>query len=221
MVKALSIEDHTDGYIEAAIPSSVFLVKNKVLQSEPIRLLAKTVVQVLSDDTTFHAEQSAVSRTYIIALRSDSEKYVIIKFTYVHYEQKVNVFIRLSEKFRLDRHPSRNYELLGKIITAIDSRLFNMLPKARRIPAGSEDAISRDDIKDGDILVDFDNEYSFGRYYLESTFKHLNGKNPYTKGMIDPSTIRAYIAQIVESGKGRKTRKRKHSRRKTHTRKYL
>lgn len=55
------------------------------------------------------------------------------------------------------------------------------------IPEGTENAISFEIIKDGDRIVDFDNESSFNRYYLESTYNELIRRkqpNPHTRKAI-------------------------------------
>lgn len=84
----------------------------------------------------------------------------------------------------------------------------------KSIPAGSEDAITREDIKNGDSMIDFDNEASFNRYYLETTYPQLRGKNPFTNNEIDTSTVQKYTAKITEGGK-RRYRKNTMRRRKT------
>ena len=84
------------------------------------------------------------------------------------------------------------------------------------VPAGSEDPITREDINNGDSIVDFNNEFSFGRYYHATTLPRLNGRNPTNRQLINRTTIKYYIAQVPEGGKRkRKTRKRK-TRRKRH-----
>lgn len=96
----------------------------------------------------------------------------------------------------------------------------------RDVPSGSTDPILYTDISDGDLMVDFDNEYSFGRYYLASTYKHLKKKNPFKGKPIDESTVTKYKAKIVDSGgrryrktrKTRKTRRTRNASRKTHRR---
>lgn len=82
----------------------------------------------------------------------------------------------------------------------------------RDVPMGASDPITYEDIKNGDKLVDFENEYKYGRYYLKSTFPLLQGKNPFTKRKIGKTTD--YTAKLVSGGKRRrKTRKNRNSKR--------
>ena len=64
------------------------------------------------------------------------------------------------------------------------------------VPPGTIDIITYEELKDGDIIVDFlrtDTEYEskFNTYYLESTFNTLT-KNPFTNKPIDKSSIIRY-----------------------------
>jgi hypothetical protein len=69
------------------------------------------------------------------------------------------------------------------------------------VPSGTIDIITDEELKDGDIIVDFlrtDTEYEskFNTYCLESTFDILT-KNPYTNKPIDKSSIIKYICKII------------------------
>jgi hypothetical protein len=89
----------------------------------------------------------------------------------------------------------------------------------RKIPAGSDDAVTREDIKDKDEMVDFDNEFSFNRFYHKTTLLSLYEKNPFTRQRINPGSIKYYTAQIETGGKRkRKTKKRKQVHRNTRRR---
>jgi hypothetical protein len=69
------------------------------------------------------------------------------------------------------------------------------------VPSGTIDIITYEELKDGDIIVDFlrtETEYEskFNTYYLESTFNILT-KNPFTNKPIDKSSIIKYICKII------------------------
>lgn len=89
----------------------------------------------------------------------------------------------------------------------------------KQIPAGSEDAITSEKIKSGDNIVDFDNESTFGRYYLASTFLRLD-KNPFTNRPISQSSVKYYTAKVTGGGK-RRYRTKTLRRRKTHKRRRI
>lgn len=122
-----------------------------------------------------------------------------------------------------DGMPSQN--AVERIVTT--NPVFKAGPKTpkipvvapKTIPAGSEDPITREDIKNGDAMIDFDNEASFSRYYHETTYPLLRNKNPFTNKEINISTVQKYTANVAAGGKRRKTRKMKMSTRKTHKRK--
>jgi len=73
----------------------------------------------------------------------------------------------------------------------------------RNIPAGSEKEITYEEIKNGDVLVDFNKEYQHKRYYDHETVSKLRS-NPHTREPIGKKTV--YTAKIVAGGK-RKTRR--------------
>lgn len=76
----------------------------------------------------------------------------------------------------------------------------------RNIPPDSSNAISYDNIKEGNVMVNFHDEFKQGRYYKTNTYDKLKEKiNPYTRVPI--TEVKAYKAHIV--GGKRKTRKMK------------
>ena len=88
--------------------------------------------------------------------------------------------------------------------------------ETRDIPNGSTDAISYEDIKEGDEMIDFDGEYGYGRYYTKNTFKSL-GKNPYTRQPFrtPAAPYKAHLVAAPPGGRRRKTRKHSKKTRKT------
>jgi len=82
-------------------------------------------------------------------------------------------------------------------------------PPKRNIPSGSENSITYANLKDRNVMVNFNNEYSKGRYFKQSTYNSLpsnqaSGKkiSPFTRRLINDST--RYTARIVAGGKRRK-----------------
>lgn len=86
----------------------------------------------------------------------------------------------------------------------------------RNIPAGSETEITYEEIKNGDVLVDFNKEYVHKRYYDPETVSKLKS-NPHTREPIGKKTV--YTAKIVAGGKRRKTIRRKRTKKMKKTRK--
>ena len=89
-------------------------------------------------------------------------------------------------------------------------------PEPRNIPAGSETEITYEEIKNGDVLVDFNKEYVHNRYYDAETVSKLKS-NPHTREPIGKKTV--YTAKIVAGGKRRKTIRRKRTKKMKKTRK--
>ena len=89
-------------------------------------------------------------------------------------------------------------------------------PEPRNIPAGSETEITYEEIKNGDVLVDFNKEYAHKRYYDPETVSKLKS-NPHTREPIGVQTL--YTAKIVAGGKRRKTIRRKRTKKMKKTRK--
>jgi hypothetical protein len=87
----------------------------------------------------------------------------------------------------------------------------------KNIPAGSTNSVMMNEIQNGNIMTNFQNEFSHGRYYKKSTYNQLPQpkKNPFSRERITSKTN--YKAKIVGEAQegGRKTRHRKQSMRKT------
>ena len=110
--------------------------------------------------------------------------------------------------------PDDEYRSLFSRYDELLERLEAYMHPVRKIPAGSEDAVTREEIKDKDEMVDFDNEFSFNRFYHKTTLLQLR-QNPFTRQNIYIEKVKYYTAQIETGGKRkRKTKKRKqvHSR---------
>jgi hypothetical protein len=90
------------------------------------------------------------------------------------------------------------------------------LPKNVKLPSN---AITYNEIKNGNKMVNFHNEYKSGRYYKERTMYNLYTKhnakkqNPFTRQPIKPLNISKYRAHLVFEGG--KTRRRVRKERKT------
>ena len=88
---------------------------------------------------------------------------------------------------------------LDRLINVSDTRF--PLGEPRVVPLKSIDAITFEDIKNGDILIDFirnDNktEYYYHTYYKESTMEHILNtmKNPFTNATLDINSVVKYPA---------------------------
>jgi ankyrin repeat protein len=83
----------------------------------------------------------------------------------------------------------------------------------RNIKRGTENVIMGDEIKNGNIMVNFprNNKYEseYNAYYKKNTYNALNPKkNPITRAPINISKTILYKAKLVDGGgKGKKTRK--------------
>jgi hypothetical protein len=91
------------------------------------------------------------------------------------------------------------YIELNRLINLSDTRF--PLEEPRVIPLKSMDAITFEDIKNGDILIDFirnDNktEYYYHTYYKESTMEHIlkTMKNPFTNASLIIDSVVKYPA---------------------------
>ena len=116
-----------------------------------------------------------------------------ISFYYLSLE-KINNFINNID------HNKYCIEL-DRLINLSDTRF--PLEEPRVIPLKSIDAITFEDIKTGDILVDFirnDNktEYYYHTYYKESTIDHIlkTMKNPFTNSSLIMDSIVKYPAIV-------------------------
>jgi hypothetical protein len=90
---------------------------------------------------------------------------------------------------------------LNRLIDLSDTRF--PLEEPRVVPLKSIDAITFEDIKNGDILVDFirnDNktEYYYHTYYKESTIQHIlqTMKNPFTNASLIMDSVVKYPAIV-------------------------
>lgn len=97
--------------------------------------------------------------------------------------------------------------------------------ETRHLPLGATNALTEENIKEGNLMVNFGSEYGNDRYHLKSSFnkwKTLNAghkENPYTREPI--TNAQTYIATLevppLEGGK--RTRRRRRHRRSSQTRK--
>ncbi len=94
----------------------------------------------------------------------------------------------------------------------------------RNIPRNSHNAITMDEIRDGDLMVNFHDRFQYGDYFKKTTYDALprtaatNFKklNPMTREPIDEDYVRPYTARIVGGGKRKRTmRIRKRNRNRT------
>ena len=88
---------------------------------------------------------------------------------------------------------SKNKDLIAKIIE------YNNIPVenigSRFLPVNAENTITSDAIKDGNLMVNFQDEFGHGRLYKLSTyFSMQQKKNPYTQAPI--TALRQYTAVI-------------------------
>lgn len=93
----------------------------------------------------------------------------------------------------------------------------------RYIPAGAENTIMSDEIEDGDLMVNFQDEFGHSRYYKKSTYNSLNPggqkRNPYTQQpIVNARTYTAVVGPPVEGGYSTKRHKRRRNRNLKHTR---
>ena len=85
---------------------------------------------------------------------------------------------------------------------------MGMPTNVRTVPAGSRNAVMLNTIQDGNSMVNFQNEYSRGRYYTKSTYDQLPEpkQNPFSREHIVAKT--QYKARVPAASRGgRKTRK--------------
>ena len=130
--------------------------------------------------------------------------------------------IDLSIKVGWDKKPIYQYDFPQSIMSvirkvAIEKGLIEppVMPK-RRIPAGSTNVISYEDIREGDKMVNFQGEYNRERYYKRETYNAMQRKeNPITRKAIRADNVVDYIADVVREsssprgGGARRTRRRR------------
>lgn len=75
----------------------------------------------------------------------------------------------------------------------------------------SKETILMSNIKNGDEMINFHDEYKYNRYYKRNEFNQLPGnpkKNPYTRKNIKPSNIKRYKAHLIGGTRKRRISKR-------------
>jgi ankyrin repeat protein len=80
----------------------------------------------------------------------------------------------------------KNFSKKNKLFIELVEKIYT--PKNKIIASGSLDVISKGEIKDGEICVDFNNEFSYGRYYTKETYDlYIQQKNinPYTMQLLN------------------------------------
>jgi len=107
-------------------------------------------------------------------------------------------------------------------------RHFGLI-KPRNVVEGSENALSYEDIAEGNLMVNFPRtaskngtgrrtEYNFGTYYKYSPAIRALRQNPETRHPLTPDVFKEYIAHLVpKKAGGKKTRRTRRTRR-THKR---
>jgi hypothetical protein len=90
----------------------------------------------------------------------------------------------------------------------------------RNIPPNTNDLVNQYPITEGMDMVDFHDEYGFGRYYPVDVYDalHLPKLNPMTRRPILPGDLQYYTAHIAEPIGGRRRRTKKSRRRARKTR---
>jgi len=85
---------------------------------------------------------------------------------------------------------SASYHGYTEIVRLLENRgAVEVPPLPLRVPIGTIDCISYDEVGVGDILVDFHDEWSkYGRCYKESYIHMLKGINPFTRQRITSRT---------------------------------
>lgn len=126
----------------------------------------------------------------------DPESVNTIQDISYYYLSKYNINEFINE---IDHN--KYYIELHRLINLFDTRF--PLEDPRVVPLKSSDAITFEDIKNGDILVDFirnDNktEYYYHTYYKESTMEHIlkTMKNPFTNASLDMDSVVRYPAIV-------------------------
>jgi hypothetical protein len=81
-------------------------------------------------------------------------------------------------------------EYVEQLNNGTDARI-----KYMRLPANATNAITMNELAEGNLLVNFHNESKMGRYYKKNTYNSLpRKKNPYTRKNILDADIKTYIA---------------------------
>jgi hypothetical protein len=180
---------------------------------------------------TFNQYPNDKINCYNIIVQAESN---IFNLTYIGNDSKDDVLLyatRFDEVFlktlnvifkalSLGLTPMPSQEQLNRIVTTYsfesdDEISFSNTPSntltTRNIPAGSTNSVMMNAIEDGNIMANFHDEFSHGRYYKKSTYNALPKpkKNPYSRIPITSKTN--YKAKIVgaaqEGGRKRVVRK--------------
>ena len=80
----------------------------------------------------------------------------------------------------------------------------------RTIPKNATNAISFEDITEGQEMVNFHDEAAHGRYYTRESYNALKSRNPFTREVINPRNVKTYKAHF-KGGKRMRTRRVKKS----------
>jgi hypothetical protein len=88
--------------------------------------------------------------------------------------------------------------------------LLRMLHPALNVSNNPVNAITMENIENGNTLVNFHNESKQGRYYKNATFESLHRKeNPYTRRAIRTENVKRYKASVKKSRRsGRRSSRR-------------
>jgi hypothetical protein len=144
-----------------------------------------------------------------IVAKIEPSNYIVEFIIYQKFRNDPNLIIQDIYNMYLSSCLLNNYiHLANDPLYRINNKYFdlinNTIPnlESRIVPKDSTDVITYEDIKDGDILVDFlrddKTEYDHNTFYKESTLKYIleSNKNQFTMKPIDSATIVKYKAQI-------------------------
>ena len=161
----------------------------------------------------FNSIHNHIEIAKIIA-KIEPSNYIVEFIIYEKYRNNTNIIIQdiynmylssclLNNYMHLINNPS--YSINNKYIDLVNNTIpinLESIIESRSVPKDSIDVITYEDIKDGDILVDFlrddKTEYEHNTFYKESTLKYImeSKKNQFTMKPIDITTIVKYKAQI-------------------------
>jgi ankyrin repeat protein len=130
-----------------------------------------------------------------------------------------NVATESIIKLLLDHGAVRNNSKRSRYDDFIDEYITSTI-SSRNVPRGSENGIELDEIKEGNVMVNFPTnnaktEYNFKRYYKNSLGVRGMAKNPQTRRPLNPGNFKLYKAHLVDSHEGGKKKGRKSRSRKT------
>lgn len=175
---------------------TISILANKVIPTSWVNKVANT--SITADDVDTHVGigyflNAYSSHTYLSFL--EHKRYKKEASDNYYFVQFVNIQTPSAE------NPTAGAGIEDIILNAF--RKFNNVAvpqvEVRDIPPGANGEAPVDsvgmEIKEGDSMVDFNNESSFGRIYLESSFNRLD-KNPFNREPIDRSSIKKYKAHI-------------------------